>query len=59
MERGEQAQRAAAQCSSRAEEQLSQARQAEAAAQQRHLHLEHTLGEQVGICAKECSLHAS
>jgi hypothetical protein len=47
VERAQQAQRAASARCSKAEEQLSQARQAESSAHQRHIHLEHTLGEQV------------
>ena len=50
VERAQQAQRAASARGSKAEEQLSQARQAESSAQQRHIHLEHTLGEQVCAC---------
>lgn len=49
VERAQQAQRAASARCSKAEEQLSQARQAESSAHQRHIHLEHTLGEQVCI----------
>ncbi len=47
VERAQQAQRAASARCGKAEEQLSQARQAESSAHQRHIHLEHTLGEQV------------
>lgn len=47
VERAQQAQRAATARSSKAEEQLSQARQAESTAHQRQIHVEHTLGEQV------------
>lgn len=54
VERGAQAQREAAQRSSKAEEQLAQARQAQAAAHERHLQLEHTLTQQVYCHSCHC-----
>ena len=51
VERVAQAQREAAQRSSKAEEQLAQACQAQAAAHKRHLQLEHTLTQQVCCCS--------